>query len=144
MEYFGNAKGRGKINKGGKILLVLISLVTVLATVGIVSAKTYDYTDTPLLHKAYEGFCDSRPPSSLEVGTEISPAEYTAIKACDDSRASYSKPGDPPWVQYEFHRFKFKIDEPISDILQLYVMHEGYGYNEGQYGLHLYIWNCAL
>jgi len=39
------------------ILSVLISLVMVLTVAGIVSAKTYDFTNIPLLHEAYKG-CD--------------------------------------------------------------------------------------
>jgi hypothetical protein len=132
------------MSRGRKILVVFASLAIVLALGGGVGAKTYDFTNTPLLHKAYEGYCDSRPPSSLEVGTEMSSTEYTAISFSDDDRASYSKELQvEPWDQYEFHRFKFKISEPLSDIVQLYVRHEGYGDNQGQYGLHLYIWNYA-
>jgi len=69
----------------------------------------------------------------LEVGTQITdPTELAKLNSSDNERASYSD------ELYEFHRFKFKIDEPVSKITQIFVLHEGYGtYN----GHTLYIWN---
>ena len=112
------------MSKGGKIGLVLVSLVAVLAIgSGIASAKTYDFTDVPLLHKAYEGSDPTnKPPLGLEVGTEFSPAEYQSIESSDDDWASYYKHDE-----YEFHRFKFKIDTSV--LTQIDVLHEGYGSN---------------
>ncbi len=101
---------------------------------------SYDFTDT-VNNKAYEGYDTSKPPSSPpQYDTLFSGAKYDSVKASDDARASYFRSGSPIG-QYEFHSFEFKVDEFISNISQLYVMHEGYGYNNGQYGLHLYIWN---
>jgi len=108
--------------------------------VATVSATIYDFKDT-VNNTAYEGYDDHKPadvPPDYEA--ELSGDEYHAINTSDDNRASYAMPGEPSG-QYEFHRFKFKINEPISDISQLYVMHEGYGTANNGNGLHLYIWN---
>jgi len=123
------------MNKQRRILLILVSLVTVFAIVGIVSARTYDYANTPLLHKAYEGGDPDKPADvPPNGGEELSLGGYTNISASDDSRAWYSSDGK----DYDFHRFEFKIDEAISDITQIYALHEGYG---GSGGHALYIWN---
>jgi hypothetical protein len=127
------------MNKRRRILLVLISLVTVLAIAGVVDARTYDYTNTPLLLKAYEGYDDNIPaavPPDYE--TEFSPEEYAAIAASDDNRACYGYAD-----RYEFHRFEFQIAEPVSSISRIDVLHEGYGSKASGPGHSLYIWNYA-
>jgi len=127
------------MSKGRKILFVLVSLVMVLAPIGAASAKPYDFTDVPLLHSAYEGYDDQLPADTTpDYDEELSSGEYTAISASDDNRAEYSA-GYP--AKYDFHRFEFKIDEDPSLISQLYIMHEGYGVNQGWPGLELFIWN---
>lgn len=122
------------MNKKGKLLFGLVILAMVLAIPAVASAKTYDFTDTPLLHKAYKGSdLSDKPPASLVVGTEFtSPGEYQAIESSNDVWASYNVSGE-----YEWHRFEFKIDEPISNITQIYMLHEG----RGTSGHTLYIWN---
>jgi len=121
------------MSKGRNFSLVLVSLVLVFALAGIISARTYDYTNL-LLHKAYEGYDDNKPADVLpDYEAELSSDNYTAISASDESRASYSFA-----KKYEFHRFEFKIDEAISDITQIYALHEGWG---GSGGHTLYIWN---
>lgn len=129
----------GKMNKPRRILLVLVSLITVLAIVGVVSAESYDYTDTPLLHKAYEGHDDNIPPDiPPDFEAEMSPGNYTAISSSDDIRASYS------FGFHEFHKFQFQIDEPVSSISRINVLHEGYASELiGGPGHSLYIWNYA-
>jgi hypothetical protein len=127
------------MNKRRKILLVLVSLVTVFVIVGVVSARTYDYTNTPLLHKAYEGYDNNIPADSPpDFEAELSPGEYTAISASDNSVATYGQ-----MMSYEFHRFEFKIDEPVPNITRIDVLHEGYGTKGGGPGHTLYIWNYA-
>jgi uncharacterized repeat protein (TIGR01451 family) len=125
-----------------KILFALLSLVVVFAPIGIASAKTYDFTNVPLLHKAYEGYDDQLPADSPpDYWAELSSDEYTAISSSDNNRAEYSSgyPGE-----YDFHRFAFKINEDPSVISQLHVRHEGYGYDDiGGYGLELFVWNYA-
>ena len=130
----------GKMNRRRRILLVVVSLITVLAMVGVVGAQTYDYTDTPLLHKAYQGWDDNIPPDvPPDYEAELSPANYAAISASDDSRAWYGHAGS-----YEFHRFEFKIDGPVSDIARIDVMHEGFASDlTGGPGHSLFIWNYA-
>lgn len=130
------------MSKGRKILFVLVSFTVIFAPMGVASAKTYDFTNVPLLHKAYEGHDDQLPADSLpDYWAELSSGKYTAISASDDNRAEYSS-GYPE--EYDFHRFEFKIDEDPSVISQLRIRHEGYGYNDiGGYGLELFIWNCA-
>lgn len=127
------------MGKGVKILLVMVSLAVVLSIAGVASAKTYDYSDTPLLHEAYEGYDDQIPAKSLpDFEIEMDAAEYTDISASNDSRAEFSEVDE-----YEFHRFVFKIDADVSDISQIYVLHEGYGTKPGGPGHSLYIWNYA-
>ena len=111
----------------------------VFALVGIVSAKTYNFTNIPLLHKAYEGHDDNIPADSPpDYEAELSPGNYTAISASDNTRASYTL----GW--YEFHRFEFKIDEAVSSITELRVLHEGCASDLiGGPGHSLYIWNYA-
>jgi hypothetical protein len=125
---------------GVVVAAIMVSFIFVVATVG---ATVYDFKDT-VNNTAYEGYDDNKP-ADVPPDTEsvLSPANYQAINTSDDIRAEYFRPGEPI-KQYEFHRFKFKITEPISDILQLYVMHEGYGTAIGTgngNGLQLYIWN---
>ena len=123
------------MNKQIRTMLILVSLVTVFAIGGIVHARIYDYGNTPLLHKAYEGGTYNEtgavPPDD---GAELSAGGYINISASDDNRAWYSSGGK----DYDFHRFEFKIDEAVSDITQIYALHEGYG---GTGGHALYIWN---
>jgi hypothetical protein len=122
---------------GVGVAAILVSIIFVIATVG---ATVYDFKDAAN-NAAYEGYDYNRPagiPSYNE--SELSSANYQAINTSDNISAEYSKLGAPNF-QYEFHRFEFKITEPISDISQLYVMHEGYGIANGSYGLYLYIWN---
>ena len=123
------------------ILVILLFTVFVAS----VSATVYDFKDT-INNKAYEGYDDHKPadvPPDYEA--ELSGDEYAAISASDDNRAFYTKPSPHPSIAYEFHRFEFKIKEAISDISQLYVMHEGYGDaiqgGSHWYGLYLSIWN---
>jgi hypothetical protein len=137
------------MGKGRKILVISVSLAIVLAIGGVVSAKTYDFTNGSLLHKAYEGYDNDKPPivDASYFEQELDNSEYDDISASDDNRAEYSYVTHPPIDRYEFHRFEFKINESIPNISQLYIMHEGYGdainYNSGlhTYGLVLYIWN---
>lgn len=117
----------------GKILFVLVIVIVAMALAipAVVSARTYDYSDTPLLHKAYKGNVSSWGPLDQKnnpPGTEIEmdAAEYTAISSSNDSRAEFSEVDE-----YEFHRFVFKIDADVSDISQIYVLHEGYGTKPG-------------
>ena len=129
---------RKSVKKGFLAAALVILVFTVF--VAPVSATVYDFKDT-VNNKAYEGYDDNKPadvPPDYEV--ELSGDEYHAINTSDNNRASYAKSGMPEG-QYEFHRFKFKINELISDISQLYVMHEGYGSIGGQTGLHFYVWN---
>jgi hypothetical protein len=120
---------------------VLVSLVMVFASIGIASAKTYDFTNMPLLHKAYEGYDYDLPANTPPYyEAELSTTEYSAINASDDIRAEYYKEGLPA-EEYDFHRFEFTIDEDPSVISQLYVIHEGYGVNQGWPGLELFVWN---
>jgi uncharacterized repeat protein (TIGR01451 family) len=123
-----------------KILFALVSLVMVFAPIGIASAKTYDFTDVPLLHQAYEGYDDNNPADAPPDDDEVfSSANYVAISASDDNEAEYTCSVD---FKYEFHRFIFQIQEDPSVISQIHVRHEGYGkpyWND--YGLDLYIWN---
>jgi hypothetical protein len=125
------------MSKGLKALLAFVGFLTVFSIVGIISAKTYDYTNTPLLHKAYEGYYVSWPsdiPPGLEA--EFDTDKYTAISTSDESRASYAL----GW--YEFHKFEFKIDEDVSNISQISVLHEGYATDLiGGPGHRLHIWN---
>lgn len=106
----------------------------VMAIAGVASAKTYDFTNTPLLHKAYEGYdWTHKPPLVLGAGNEIThTTELAKFEESDNERACFDD--DEAW---DFHRFEFKI-ENASGIAQIYVLHEGYGtYN----GHTLYIWN---
>jgi len=112
-------------------------------TVSAGHTVVYDFKDT-LNNKAYEGHDDKRPadvPPDYETG--LSAGEYQAINSSDNNRASYKESGGS--TVYDFHRFDFNINEPISDISQLYVTHEGYGSftGSGEDGAHLYIWNCS-
>ena len=50
----------------------------------------------------------------------------------DDDRISYSTGGS-----YDYHEFRFKIDEGVWSIAQISMLHEGYGSG----GHALYIWN---
>lgn len=125
------------MGKRRMLLSAFLILAMVLAIAGVASAKIYDFTDTPLLHKAYEGY-DNNIPADVppDYEAELSSSEYDAISASDDDRASY----ELGW--YEFHKFEFKIDEPISNITQIYVLHEGYASELlGGPGHSLYIWN---
>ncbi|MFC1970259.1 hypothetical protein ACFLVV_03455, partial [Chloroflexota bacterium] len=128
------------MNKRRRMLLVLVSLITVLAMVGVVGARTYDYTNSPLLHKAYEGYDDNIPPDvTPDFEAELSPEEYDAVSASDDSRAWYGH-----LFSYEFHRFEFQIDKAVSDIAQIDVLHEGFATSlAGGPGHSLFIWNYA-
>ena len=96
------------MSKGRKILFVLASLAIVFTPIGIASAKTYDFTDVPLLHEAFEGYDDKLPADTTpDHDEELSPGEYTAISASDNNRAEYNRPGEPSG-EYDFHRFKFE------------------------------------
>ena len=97
------------MNKRRRALLVVISLITVLAMVGVVGATTYDYTNSPLLHKAYQGYDDNIPPDVDPNFFEAELTDCAAMSASDDSRAWYSH-----FYSYEFHRFEFQIDEPAQ------------------------------
>jgi hypothetical protein len=127
------------MSRARKILFVLVSLVMVFTPIGIASAKTYDFTNMPLLHEAFKGYDDQSPADSSPDHQELIPGEYTAISAPDNNRAAYTCPEE---FKYEFHRFIFQIQEEPSVISQIYVRHEGYGKPEyNNYGLDLYIWN---
>ncbi|MFC2003757.1 thioredoxin domain-containing protein, partial [Chloroflexota bacterium] len=106
-----------------------------------IGVTTYDFTNTPLLHIAHTGYSSTKPPASLVTGNEIefTVDQHNAIQASDDDRADFSGPGD-----YELHKFDFIIDDPISSLARIDVMHEGYsdrtGHGTGP-GHTLYIWN---
>ncbi len=122
-----------------KIMVLETFIIAICAIIGTVNATTYDYSNTPLLHKAYEGYDNNIPadvPPDYEV--ELSPSEYDAISASDTNRASYGYADE-----YEFHRFEFEINEPVRDITEIYVLHEGYGSKVGGLGHSLYIWNYS-
>ena len=59
------------MTKRGKILLVLVSLAVVLVIAGVTSAMTYAVTETLVLNRAWEGNTTERPPTLLNIGTEI-------------------------------------------------------------------------
>ncbi|MCK4352711.1 T9SS type A sorting domain-containing protein [candidate division WOR-3 bacterium] len=100
---------------------------------------TYDFSDT-VNNKAYKGADTLRPPMGLEIGTEFDSGEYDTVSSSDDQRFKYSQ-NDAS--KHDFHRFKFKIDKPLSIISKIYAEHEGWGwgYVPGGPGHFLYIWN---
>jgi len=125
------------MSKRGKLLSAFVILVMVLAIAGVASAKTYDGF-TYSLHEVYQWGGYDKPPPSLEVGTQITDAEELGkFNASDDQRDDHHQPAG----SYDFHRFKFKIDEPVSQISQIFVLHEGYGDKTEGPGHTLYIWN---
>jgi hypothetical protein len=132
-------KEESQMHKSGEVMSGFAILALVLTMPTVASAVTYDFTDNPLLHKAYEGYDDQRPADSPpDFEEEMGAAEYADISASDDSRAWFSESD-----KYEFHRFVFKIDEPASAITQIAVLHEGYGAKGSGPGHTLYIWNYA-
>lgn len=104
-----------------------------------ISTVAYDFADT-VNNEAYEGADTLRPPAGLDIGTEFSAGEYDSISSSDDMRFRYSQDDT---LRYDFHRFKFKIDEPVLTIGNIYVEHEGWGYGVlgPGFGHSLYIWD---
>lgn len=132
------------MSKKGKFMFGFIILAVALAIPAVANATTYDFTNTTLLHKAYEGHTLSAFPPSLASAneTELSPSEYDDISASDDDRAWYGYVGETE--NYDYHKFEFKIGEPVSGITQIDVLHEGYGGETlGAPGHSLYIWNYS-
>jgi hypothetical protein len=92
---------------------------------------------------AYQGTDSNQPPLSLEIGTELDSNRYNQIASSDEERALHGNDYS------DYHRFKFKILEPVQTITQIYVKHEGYGLDEipppapDSSGLALFIWNYA-
>jgi hypothetical protein len=79
----------------------------------------------------------------IENESEFCLGEYDSISASDDDRAWYGyTEEDPDAKEYDYHKFEFKIDEPVSSITRIDVLHEGYGgETHGAPGHSLYIWN---
>ena len=127
--------------KRGIFLFAILAGVLIMGTA---VSTTYDFSRDAGINKwAYKGYSYEKPPSDLEIGSQFSSAEYNAIASSDDSRASYSGGGGEG--SYDFHRFKFRIDEELAQIKRLHVLHEGYGYfhEGGGNGVELFIWNYS-
>jgi len=141
-----------KLGKGARrfLLVALVGILVISALYSIPKTahadNTYDFqgiSNPSSTHVAYEGTDSNQPPTSLEsiYSTELSSGKYINISSSDDNRAWYG-------FQYsDYHRFKFRIYEPVNTITQIYVEHEGYGVDIddtdgiGPPGLTLYVWN---
>ena len=128
-----------------KTTAALIAFVLVVSSYSFVfvgqsapGVRTYDFNDATN-NKAYEGAEMARPPWKLEIGTEISSANYFNISKLDGRIAQFSS-GMLANGPSEYHRFRFKIFESPATLSQIYVEHDGYG-DSKQPGLQLFIWN---
>ena len=123
------------------IITLIFSTQSVILQQALATQPTiYDFTDK-VNNKAFQGTDSSQPPGSLEIGSELTPAELDNIAFSDDLRDSFSG------TDSDFHRFKFKIFQGPSAISQLYVVHEGFALGPSGEpdtairGLNLFIWN---
>lgn len=121
--------------------IIFVVLSGVSNSAAAMMMHVYDFRD-PANSKAFKGSDVLKPAAGPgtppEIGEEFAAEEYQNISARDD-RWAYSSTSS-----YDYHRFKFTIDEAVQSITQIYVEHEGYAYSpEGdEYGVKLYIWNC--
>jgi hypothetical protein len=127
-------------------LLILVTFSAVFTGASEALLRTYDFKDNT--NRAYKGTDPTTPPLELEIGSEFSPEEYVDIANLDGKVAEYSS-----HAFSDYHRFRFKILEPITEISQIYVEHQGYGtipwrqscdeYGGCEPGLTLFVWDYS-
>jgi hypothetical protein len=128
------------------LLIIVASLSVILTGKAEVGTKTYDFEDF-VNNKAYEGTDATQPPTALEIGSEMSPEEYSAIASLDGRVAEFSSQA----LTVDYQRFRFKIVEPVDTISQVYAEHQGYGTTGTRElcaygcvpGLRLFIWDYS-
>jgi hypothetical protein len=88
-------------------------------------------------NKAYQGTDSNQPPGALSIGVELNSGQLDGIAYSDAVRASFGA------LDSEFHRFRFKIFQPVGTISRIDIMHEGFGMGDVDKtpGLDLFIWN---
>ncbi len=135
-----------------KRALIITAIILVATTLSASTSLTaddplslYDFTNS-IDNTAYVGTISEQPPVTLEIGdpfpysNENGSGTYTNISSSDNVRAWFG-----PYEGYsDYHRFQFKILDPVDTILKIYVEHEGFGshwnLSEPQ-GLTLFIWD---
>ncbi len=141
-----NFSNRYKILFSVTFLIILGFSTFSLVSKNAYGDSTYDFQGASpgsTTRIAYQGTNDTQPPLSLEIGGEMDLSRYNQIASSDDERAAYG------YDYSDYHRFKFKIFEPVQKITQIYIKHEGFGVDDAPSpsadlpGLTLYIWNYA-
>ena len=82
--------------------------------------NTYDFSGVSspsTTHIAYQGTDSNQPPTgpNPDIGIQLYNDEYNKIALSDDTR---DMEGDDAFS--DFHRFKFKIDDLVNTITQIY------------------------
>jgi hypothetical protein len=124
----------------------LLSCVSLAGVGAAAELKVYDFQDSTN-NIAYWGNNNTRPLPALVGSNEIifDAGQYGKIAHLDNSDCETS---DGLTDYSDYHRFAFRIFEPVSNILSIYVKHVGYGnyyWDVTQNpGLTLYIWNNSI
>jgi len=131
-----------------------IILTAIILTATLIVASSSSATDVPFIlydftnsidNTAYFGTISEQPPQTLAIGDPFpysnydGSGTYTNISSSDDERAWFG----PSEGYSDYHRFQFKILDPVDTISKIYVEHEGYANITDMNipGLKLYIWN---
>jgi len=136
--------------KRALILIAIILTATFVVTSSSLAtdapSSLYDFTNS-IDNTAYVGTISDQPPLALEIGDPFpyssfeGSGTYTNISSSDDVRAWFG----PSLGWSDYHRFQFKIFDPVDTISKIYVEHEGSGNLSlfgGPDGLWLFVWNC--